>query len=150
MSALKLTIPFKMDDQYGGFAESEGLLVFTGSTLRIELRTKDSLFGIIQSGVKKVELKPADVLKITLKKGLAGSKIVIEPANLNILNRIPGLDKPILKFKIKNKYKNDAISKIPEFNLLISEENLRDIEVHECRLNHVPAALSNKRTGFAL
>ncbi len=128
MSALKLTVPFKMDDQYAGFAESEGLLVFTGSSLRIELRMKDSILGIFQSGIKKVELTPTDVLKITLKKGLMNSRIIIEPANLNILNRIPGLDKPILKFKIKNKFKNEVVSKISEFNLLISEEKLRDIE----------------------
>jgi hypothetical protein len=121
-------LPFKIDDLYEGFAESEGILSFDKDSLKIEFSTKDSLFGIIKSDLKKVNIPLNSISTIRYKKGFFGDKLYIVTNSLAIAQQLPGSEANEVELGIKKKNRQDAQVFASKINLLIAENRLDELE----------------------
>ena len=55
MSALlNPSVPIKLDKSWGGLASNSGLLRLEGDALVLEFETKDDVFRVLKSGVKRL------------------------------------------------------------------------------------------------
>src|SRR5687767_7691285 len=89
------TVPFTLDQVWGGFGEGAGLLHDEGTHLALEFELKDGLFGAVKSGVKKLQIPFDELVSVTLTKGWLGTnwlgvKIVIQTKRLDTLKDVPG------------------------------------------------------------
>jgi hypothetical protein len=66
------TVPFVLDDLYGGLGRCEGLLRDEGEELCLEFQVKDSLAGILKTRVKEVRIPVKELVSITYKPGWLG------------------------------------------------------------------------------
>jgi len=124
------TLPFKIDDLYEGFAESEGLLSFDKLSLKIEFSTKDSFIGLIKSDLKLVYIPLNKIAKIKYKKGFFSDKMFIVTNSLDVAQKLPGSEGNEVELGIKKKNREDAQMFSSRINLLIAENRLDEIE-HE-------------------
>jgi hypothetical protein len=124
------TLPFKIDDIYEGFAESEGLLSFDKDSLKIEFSTKDSFIGIIKSDLKLVHIPLNKIANIKYDKGFFGDKLIIVTNSLDVAQKLPGSEGNEIELNIKKKNRDDANMFASKLNLLIAENRLDEIE-HE-------------------
>ena len=89
------TVPFTLDQVWGGFGEGAGLLHDEGTHLGLEYEIKDGIFGAVKSGVKKLQIPFDELVSVTLTKGWLGTnwlgvKIVIQTKRLDTLRDVPG------------------------------------------------------------
>jgi hypothetical protein len=88
------TVPFTLEQVWGGFGEGSGLIHDEGDRLRLEFEVKDGVFGAIKSGVKQVEIPFDELVSVTLTKGWLGTnwlgvKIVIQTKRMDALKDVP-------------------------------------------------------------
>jgi hypothetical protein len=88
------TVPFTVD-LYGGLGRCEGLLRDEGECLGLEFQIKDSLAGILKSGVRNVRIPLKDLVSVTLQKGWLGTcwlglKIILQSNRIETLQDVPG------------------------------------------------------------
>lgn len=122
------TLPFKLTDVYGGFAEAEGLARYEGQTLWLELQTKDAFFGVLQSGVKKVSLSVADLDEVQLKHRPFRSYLTLRARSMDALDPIPGTTGAELKLIFVRKHRQAVASLHSSLALAISEAKLARLD----------------------
>ena len=88
-------VPFRIDSIYAGLGACNGLLRDEGEQLCLEFEIKDSVVGLLKSGVKQVRIPMKDLVSVTLVKGWLGRtwlgvKIVIQAAQMTTLKDVPG------------------------------------------------------------
>jgi hypothetical protein len=102
------TVPFALDDVWGGFGEGAGLLHDEGTQLRLEFEVKDGVFGAIKSGLKQVIVPFDELVSVTLTKGWLGTgwlgvKIVIQTRRMEVLKDVPGASQGRIELSISRK-----------------------------------------------
>ena len=102
------TVPFTLDNVWGGFGEGAGLLHDEGSHLTVEYELKDGVFGAVKSGVKRLQIPFDDLVSVKLTKGWLGTswlglKIVIQTKRLDSLNGVPGASQGKVELPIARK-----------------------------------------------
>ena len=122
-----IIIPFEVD-VYEGFAECHGLLYLKENYLVMEFQTKDSIFGVIKSKVKKLFISAEDIIKVDFEKKLFRTKLTIHTKSLNIAQKFPGTKKGEISLKLKKKHREDCTEMISRLNLMISESKLSSLD----------------------
>ena len=97
MSSPIRSVPFTIKSLFGGLGQCHGMVYDEGDHFRFEFQTKDSLCGILKTGVKQVKIPVTQVVAVDLVKGLLGItkmgvKIVMQSASLDAFKQIPGMD----------------------------------------------------------
>jgi hypothetical protein len=85
----RITLPFKIKNVFEGFAEVQGILTYDGEILNIEFQTKDSLLGVIESGIKDISIPKSEIEEIDFKKSLFGCSLIIRVARMQSVEGIP-------------------------------------------------------------
>ena len=122
------TLPFKLTDVYGGFAEAEGLARYEGETLWLELQTKDAFFGVLQSGVKKISLRVADLDEVQLKHRPFRSYLTLRARTMETMSPVPGTTGAELKLVFLRKHREAVASLHSSLALAISEAKLARLD----------------------
>jgi hypothetical protein len=90
----KITLPFSIPNALEGLAESEGMIFLDGDTIGIDYQTKDSLFGLLRSAVKSIQLDVADIEEIEFRRGIFSGKLTIRSVRFDFksrpLTQVPG------------------------------------------------------------
>lgn len=133
------TLPFKLTEVYGGFAEAEGLLRYENETLWIELQTKDAFFGVLQSGVKKVTLRAADLDAVQLKHRPFRSYLTLCARTMEALISIPGTTGAELKLVFLRKHREGVANLHSSLALAISEARLARLDSHDDWPDRLPS-----------
>jgi hypothetical protein len=98
------TVPFKLNDVFGGFGEGHGLLRNEGAHLCLEYQVQDGIIGAIKSDVKELRIPFEEVLSVALTKGWFGTswgvKLVIQLAHLELLEDVPGANQGRIELSI--------------------------------------------------
>ena len=107
------TVPFTIGDLYGGLGECHGLLRDEGEHLGFEFQTRDSVAGIIKSGVKQVRVPLKELVSVSLTKGWLGTswlgvKIVVQAGRLETLKDVPGMSQGRVELSIARKDRDAA------------------------------------------
>jgi len=90
------SVPFTISSLYAGLGQCHGIVYDEGDYLRFEYQLKDSISGMIRSGVKQVRIPVQQIISVDLVKGWLGSiragvKIVLQGASLDSLKDLPGM-----------------------------------------------------------
>jgi hypothetical protein len=79
-------------EAFQGLADVQGMLLFDGTSLRLEFQTSDALFGVLRSAPKQVEIPLACIEAV--RSGLGWfwlmPYIAIELNDFTLLSRVPG------------------------------------------------------------
>src|SRR5579859_6085354 len=86
------TLPFKVPELFGGFAEGRGLAKADASELRLELVVRDSVVNLLKSGVKEVCIPRSEIDAVSLRRGWFGARVQIRVKSMKWLADLPGCD----------------------------------------------------------
>ena len=128
MQPFEKTLPFKTDGAYHGFAEVSGMLHVDRDDLELEFEVKDSFFGALKSGPKKLSISYADLSKLTYVRTLFKSRLEIKVKSLRILSQFPAAKDGLITLKINRKLKEETEDIVTYVNLRIAEIGLEKLE----------------------
>ncbi len=91
------SVPFTISSLFAGLGQCHGIIYDEGDSLRFEYQIKDSISGILKSGVKQVSIPVQQIISVELIKGWLGSvrtgvKIVLQGASLDSFKDLPGMN----------------------------------------------------------
>ena len=92
-------VPFSIS-YYEGLAIAEGLLRLENDELIFEFMTRDGVFGLVKSELKKVPLLLEEVQSVEFRRGAFGSSLFVQSTSLEAVNSIPGQKQGRLKLAI--------------------------------------------------
>src|ERR1041385_6689777 len=87
-----VTLPFRVPNLVGGFAESKGLAKASPSQLILEFVVKDTVLDLFKSNVKEVHIPHSEIDAMRLKRSWFGGKVFIRLKSLKWLAELPGCD----------------------------------------------------------
>ena len=114
-----ISLPFRIKSVFEGLAESNGLLISNRDGLKIQIQTKDAIFGAIKSDVKEINIPLVQIEEIGFKKGIFGSKLTLRVADLFLLEDVPGQDSGEITVSIDKK----NVAKAEKFVASVSRES---------------------------
>jgi hypothetical protein len=85
-----ITLPFKMPDLLGGFAEGTGLAKASQTELTLEFVVKDGLLNVFKSGVKEIRIPQTELDVVRLNRGCFGAKVHVRVKSMKLLADLPG------------------------------------------------------------
>lgn len=101
MISESLTLPFSLEEVFGGFGEAEGLLHFDGEMFQLEFEA--SLLGLWDTGVQDVEVSLNDLAQIEYKRGWFSATLKLQGKRLRTFEKIPGSKQGTLFLTIDRK-----------------------------------------------
>jgi hypothetical protein len=122
----KKTIPFHVDVNHG-FAEARGLMHLGDNELRFEFEVKDSIAGVIKSGLKEVVVSYDDIDSITYKKKFWGAAVILSANSMRAFEELPESDQGRVELKISRKDRNEVEKVISSARVALSEHKLNRI-----------------------
>lgn len=118
------SLRFLISDVYAGFAEAQGLMRVDENTLTLEFEIKDSLVGLLKSGVKEVRVPISEIDSVTLNKGLFKTSFIIRTQRLSSLGDLPKQERGQLRLHLSREDRETAEWLISFLMLRISEKKL--------------------------
>ena len=113
----RITLPFKIKNVFEGFAEVHGILTYDGEPLNIEFQTKDSLLGVIESGIKDISIPKSAIEEIDFKKNIFGCSLIIRVARMQSVEGIPKQEGGEIKLSIARKHTDLALDLVSQIDL---------------------------------
>jgi hypothetical protein len=107
------SVPFTLSELYGGLATCDGLLRDDGHFVVLEFQVKDSVAGLIKSGVREVRIPVKELVSVTLTKGWLGTswlgvKIVMQASRMELVKDVPGASQGRVELHIARKHRDLA------------------------------------------
>jgi hypothetical protein len=105
---MKSTLPFTIDNVFQGLAETDGILSFDGTDLKLEFQTADTVVGLLKSDVENVKLPIAAIEEIAFRKGWFTCSLVIRVSDMRAALAVPNFKEGEVKLKIAKKHSQAA------------------------------------------
>ncbi len=115
-------------DVYQGLAEANGILSVKEQGVFIEFEVKDSLVGVIKSGVKKVMIPFGEIISVEVKSNVFISRMTIRVGRMGLLDGFPNSERGEVKITFKRRDKATAFEIESRIQFLASETRLNDDE----------------------
>lgn len=132
------TIPFTLDEGYGGLAKTDGMMRLESDALVLEFQTKDSIVGLLKSEVKEVRIPFSEIESAHFKKGFHGltpSHLTFSLRSMKYAGAIPGVEQGALKLPIAKQHREAAARLASTFTLQQSQQQLEQMKRE---LNELP------------
>lgn len=84
------TAAFTISDLYGNMAKASGVALIQDDDLLIEYETKDTVLGIIKSGVKELHIPLSDIASARLSRQFWSTKLTLQSHRLKSFEDFPG------------------------------------------------------------
>jgi hypothetical protein len=130
----KITLRFKIKKVFEGLAEANGIIVLDKEQLKIEFQTKDSIFGVLKSGVKDVGVPLNEIEDVLLKKGVFKNNLIIRLSGLSTSAKIPNQDPGEIKLIIDKEYAAEAAAFVSRIKLAVAEYNVKTLNDERYKL----------------
>jgi hypothetical protein len=106
-------VPFTLENLYAGFGQCDGLLRDEGDHVCLEFQIKDTVAGLLKTGVRQVRIPLRDLVSVTLTKGWLGTtwlgvKIVLQATRLEALQGMPGASQGRIELSVARKDRDAA------------------------------------------
>ena len=121
-------ISFSFPDVYQGLGCGGGIARATSAGLTIEYQVKDGFFGVIKSGVRRVEIPFSELQSVTLKQGWFRNRLFIKVRNLATLADVPGSDLCRVELRVARADKRAAQALVSVLTLSLSERELAEMD----------------------
>lgn len=129
------TVPFTLDEAYGGLAKTDGMMRLEDEALVLEFQTKDSIVGLLKSDVKEVRIPLAEIGSVAWKSGLFGSSFTIRLRTMKYADAVPGIEQGELKLPIARQHREAAARLATAFTL---QQSQLQLEQMKRELNQLP------------
>jgi len=83
-------VTFTIPDIYNSLAQASGVAIIENNEFVLEYETKDSLFGIIKSGVKEIRVPLRDIARARLTRQFWSTKLTLQSHRLKTFEDFPG------------------------------------------------------------
>ena len=117
----KISVPYKVNNVFQGFAETHGILYLEGEELMIEFQTKDNVVGAIKSDIKNIKVAVADIEEVDFKKSLLGNTLTIRLSKLNVSTQIPKQESGEIKVSVERKNIEAALDFVSSVKLEVAD-----------------------------
>jgi hypothetical protein len=124
-------VPITLPESWGGFATNLGVLRFDGETLVVEFQTKDGMFEVLRSDIRRVTLPLQDLTGLAWKAGCFGGTFAISVASLELMKDVPGGDQGRLSLKVRRQDRAAAEQLANEVQLTLASRVAYRIESKE-------------------
>jgi hypothetical protein len=124
------SIPFSIPNVYEGFAETEGLIRFEKDVLILEYQTKDSIVGVLKSGLKEVRIPLSELDSINFEKKLFKTQLTVRARKMSTFADIPANKQGEATLRFIRKNRDAAEELASNLALRISEYKLQQLD-HE-------------------
>lgn len=121
-------IPFQIADMYHGLAETEGMIWFEHDVLCLEFETKDSVLGLVRSGVKEKKLFLQDIDAIEYIQKVFKTQLTIRARRMTVVDGIPGNRLGEIQLRFKKRYRHEVSNLASQLALRLSEKRLEDLD----------------------
>ena len=91
-----------------GLTETSGLLSLEGEKLLMEYQTEDSMFGVLKSKVKVVEIPLSEIAAVRIERKLWSVDFVMQGKSMRALRNAPGSRGGALRLKINRQSQSAA------------------------------------------
>ena len=126
------SLPFRFPDTLEGLVRSGGVLRAEADGLVLEFQTRDGLFGVIKSGVKKVAIPFDRIDEVRLRSNLFRTELEIRVSSMELAADVPGSKHGTIRLKVPRRYRTEAREMALEASDRVSQCKLdrleRDIE----------------------
>lgn len=85
----KISLPFRIENIFAGFAKVNGIIRLEGDFVEIEFQTMDNVVEMIKSNVKNISIPVADIEEIDFKKSIWGNKLILRISKLSAISKVP-------------------------------------------------------------
>ena len=116
--SVPVTVEVSFTEVLRGIFDIEGVLSYADETITFASQTTGMKSQ--KSEEETVDLSPDDVRAVVLK----GSKIILHPNRLIILDRLPGASSDALTFKFKRKHRAQAAALVAELEQALAERSV--------------------------
>lgn len=120
--------PFRISGVLNGLARTEGIARFDPDAIALELETRDSLFGLIRSGLREVFLPARELDAIRMRSGPFRTRLHITARSMRTFSRIPGWRGTELVLTFSVKYKTALKLAVSNLRVRITEHEIEEIE----------------------
>lgn len=107
-SVSDLSLPFTIDQVYGGFAKAFGILKLTESQLNIEFEIRDDILKTMRSKSKSVAIGYDQIATVELVKGFYNDRIDFQTKTLAATDEVPNARSGHFSIKVKNSHRDSA------------------------------------------
>ncbi|MDX1671832.1 MAG: hypothetical protein R3211_05785 [Balneolaceae bacterium] len=121
------TVPFQIPNVSHGLQTASGLLKLGEDGLALEFEVKDSLVGVLKSGVREVDIPYSKLESIEFEKGWFSGKIILEGTSMRVFEDLPGVDVATCTLKVKHGDRREAEKLISRARLALSEHRLNEM-----------------------
>jgi hypothetical protein len=118
-------IPFRISNAYQGFAVVNGLIKTTGDALILQYETKDSLVGMLKSGLREVRIPFKELAGIDLKANWFRTTLVIRTKDMTPLQDLSSSRPAEVALKLERKDRQSAKGLVTALRLSVAESELR-------------------------
>jgi len=124
-------LPFTIANNDNFLMEISGIVRLEGLNIHIEYQSKDTILGVVKTGVHEVEVPLQQVQAIYFKKGFFTRSLYIQAKQMRIFGDVPGSKQGGLELKIKRADGKTAEYLASAANLRLSEIRLSSYEITE-------------------
>jgi hypothetical protein len=125
--------PFSFPEVYQGLASGGGIATANTAGLTLEFQVKDGFFGVIKSGVRKVEIPIAELESVVFKQGWFRNRLLIKVRSMTTLAAVPGSDTGRVELSVARRDRLSARALASLLMLSVSERNLAELERKDYR-----------------
>ena len=120
-------IPFSFPDVYQGLATGSGIATATPAGLTLEFQVQDGFFGVIKSGIKKVDIPLGELYSVAFEEGWFRNRLLIKVRRMTTLADVPGssTDKVELRVARRDKVMAQTLASLLMLNL--SQKQLAEL-----------------------
>ncbi len=125
---MKKRIPFKIKNMNYGLSEASGLLHLGEEELIFEFESRDSVIGVIKSGLQEHNVSLADIDEINYLPKWIGARVEVVGRSMKVMAGIPGSEHGTVTLHIRHKHKKQAERAVSTARLVLSEHKLNSLE----------------------
>lgn len=125
---LNPTVPVMLASSWGGLASNSGLLRFEGDQLVLEFESKDEVFQMLRSGIKRINLPLAELGGCEWKAGWWGGDIEISVRKLELLQGVAGASQGRVNLRVARKDRDRALGLASNVELALAQRTLTIVQ----------------------
>ncbi len=122
------SIPVRFPEIYEGFADAEGVLRISPDALTLEYQVKDSLLGVVKSGVNTAVIPFDRIDEVDFRSNLFRTVLNVRVSSMQTVEDVPGSKQGKVSLKIPRRYKREAAEIAHEASIRSSQSKLDRLE----------------------
>ena len=122
------SIPVRFPEIYEGLADAEGVLRISPDALTLEYQVKDSLLGVVKSGVSTAIIPFEHIDEVDFRSNFLWTSLNIRVDSMQIVGDVPGVKQGKVRLKIPRRYKREAAEIAHEAYIRSSQSKLDRLE----------------------